>query len=97
MVVDDDDAQRSHGSTAGRRTWTWVPCGTWAVIVIDPPSSTARSRMATSPIPGGVSGARPTPSSTTSISTALPAAILSHHVVAAAWRTTLVTASVTMR
>ena len=105
VIVDDEHAQRlgsgRHGNTAGRRTCRWVPCGRCGPRVTLPPSSAARSRMAASPtplpMPPPLRLSRPTPSSTTSISTTSRASMRSQQVAAWACRTTLVSASVTMR
>ena len=74
VVVDDGDAQRRAGSghdgTTGSSTWRWVPCGRIDRTSTHPPSSAARSRIASSPMPGERAWPSvPTPSSTTSIPT----------------------------
>src|SRR6266480_2090524 len=63
-----------------------------------PPTSAARSRIESSPIPACCPTAIPTPSSVTSTQR-LPSTMLSRtkQIVACAWRTTLVKASCTIR
>ena len=86
VIVDDGDPQPrrpgSHGRAAGRRTWTCVPRGSCGERDIDPPSSTARSLIAVSPTPAVVSSPMPMPSSTTSISTVGPVAMVSQQLTA---------------
>ena len=54
VVVDDGDADRRHGSSAGSLTWTRVPHGTLASTWTLPPSSLARSRIAARPTPSAL-------------------------------------------
>src|SRR5262249_15466821 len=102
VVVGDHDPD--HGATpasVGSSASTVVPSPGRKVTVQVPPSSSARSRIVTSPLPEPFGGV-PDPSSAT-VSRTVPrpgpaddvSAIV--HVVAPAWRTTLVTASVAMR
>ena len=99
MVVDDRDAQRPArpGMTAGSVTWTRVPRGRRLDTETVPPNSAARSRIAVQPTPVGSWPSMPTPSSTTSMATSGPIAIVNQHRDAWAWRTTFVSASVAMR
>ena len=98
VVVDDEDPERRHGRTAGSRT-----CTPGAVRRVggerDRAAELRRPARASRPArrPSREPGATPTPSSTTSMSTAAPVSMRSQQLAAAAWRTTFVSASVTIR
>ena len=82
VVVGDEDSNRvaagrlGHAGAArprGSRASTRVPPSGRASIATSPPTSAARSRMDSSPVPGRASAATPRPSSSTSISSSEPA------------------------